>query len=508
MFFIPCRYFVQTASVAQLLRAFDGGAGAGNPIARVAQVVGVGALQAKRDLELAQGDASLVERLDTDGGWTGLMSGRVDFPHHELATFLSALLSILAAVMLGFLDDVFDIRWRYKIPIPIISSIPLLVVYFAGGGGTHVVVPSILRPLLPNAPALFDLGALYYLYMSMLSVFCTNSINILAGINGVEVGQALVIALSLSINDLLYLDLRAGEMGSHSSIELVQRHLFSLYLLIPFIGTCLGLLYWNRYPSRVFVGDTFCYFAGQVLAVVGILGHFSKTLLLFFTPQIFNFLLSCPQLFGLVPCPRHRVPRVEKAEGGVVRLYPSSAAWPEGQHAGRLAEVILRVFEAVRLVRLRRAVLTVKEEEATKSERRVIVGTTNLTILNAVLVFRGVQGPMDLPGETTLGKQVKTSSSSKPANLPSSPASPARRRSSVYSVEGVTAAVPSEQQVQWTSPAYAGTSPAAPDAREAIAGPVLREPDLWWNVMLIQAAGSLFAFGVRYRLATFLFPQR
>lgn len=30
-------------------------------------------------------------------------------------------------------------------------------------------------------------GPFYYLYMSMLSTFCTNSINILAGINGVEV---------------------------------------------------------------------------------------------------------------------------------------------------------------------------------------------------------------------------------------------------------------------------------------------------------------------------------
>jgi UDP-N-acetylglucosamine--dolichyl-phosphate N-acetylglucosaminephosphotransferase len=46
-----------------------------------------------------------------------------------------------------------------------------------------------------------------------------------------------------------------------------------------------------------------------VLACAGVLGHFSKTLLLFFIPQVFNFLLSCPQLFGIVPCPRHRVPK-------------------------------------------------------------------------------------------------------------------------------------------------------------------------------------------------------
>ena len=34
----------------------------------------------------------------------------------------------------------------------------------------------------------------------------------------------------------------------------------------------------NWYPSTVFVGDTFCYFAGMTFAVVGIHGHFSKTL--------------------------------------------------------------------------------------------------------------------------------------------------------------------------------------------------------------------------------------
>ena len=64
-----------------------------------------------------------------------------------------------------------------------------------------------------------------------------------------------------------------------------------------------------RYPSKVFVGDTFCYFAGMTFAALGILGHFSKTMLMFFIPQIFNFVLSVPQLFHFIPCPRHRLPR-------------------------------------------------------------------------------------------------------------------------------------------------------------------------------------------------------
>jgi hypothetical protein len=43
-----------------------------------------------------------------------------------------------------------------------------------------------------------------------------------------------------------------------------------------------------------------CIFSGMTLAVVAILGHFSKTLLLFFIPQAFNFLYSVPQIFHLV----------------------------------------------------------------------------------------------------------------------------------------------------------------------------------------------------------------
>ena len=40
-------------------------------------------------------------------------------------------------------------------------------------------------------------GLLYYIYMGMMAVFCTNAINILAGVNGLEAGQTLIIAVSV-----------------------------------------------------------------------------------------------------------------------------------------------------------------------------------------------------------------------------------------------------------------------------------------------------------------------
>ncbi|KAJ8425943.1 hypothetical protein Cgig2_027526 [Carnegiea gigantea] len=85
--------------------------------------------------------------------------------------------------------------------------------------------------------------------------------------------------------------------------------LMHIYLAQPFLATSLALLYYNWYLSSVFIGDTYTYFAGMTMAIVSTLGHFSETLLIFFAPQVLNFLLSLPQPTGLIPCPRHRLPK-------------------------------------------------------------------------------------------------------------------------------------------------------------------------------------------------------
>ncbi|NXQ99048.1 GPT acetylglucosaminephosphotransferase, partial [Sagittarius serpentarius] len=229
------------------------------------------------------------------------------FPHDEFVELIGSLLAICCMIFLGFADDVLNLRWRHKLLLPTMASLPLLMVYFTNFGNTTIVVPKPFRVLLGMH---LDLGILYYVYMGMLAVFCTNAINILAGINGIEAGQSLVIAASIIIFNIVELN------GDYR-----EDHIFSLYFMTPFFFTTLGLFYHNWYPSQVFVGDTFCYFAGMTFAVVGILGHFSKTMLLFFIPQVLNFLYSLPQLFHVIPCPRHRLPRdLSLLTQGSVRL--------------------------------------------------------------------------------------------------------------------------------------------------------------------------------------------
>uniref|UniRef100_A0A914RVK6 UDP-N-acetylglucosamine--dolichyl-phosphate N-acetylglucosaminephosphotransferase n=1 Tax=Parascaris equorum TaxID=6256 RepID=A0A914RVK6_PAREQ len=231
------------------------------------------------------------------------------FPHEKLLAFLSALIGICSAILLGFADDVLDLRWRHKLLFPTLSSLPLLLV-----------------------------------------VFCTNAINILAGINGLEAGQALIIATSL---------VRLESQDWY--------HCLSLYILLPFIATTTILLYFNWYPASVFVGDTFCYWAGMTLASTSILGHFSKTMALFLVPQLFH----------LVPCPRHRLPRFDAQTDTVgmsFAIFKSTELKP-------LGALILRLFETFGLLHRR----TLKKDDESWIE------INNLTMINLVLK---IQGPM------------------------------------------------------------------------------------------------------------------
>ena len=168
------------------------------------------------------------------------------FPYAQFVQLIAALLSITCMLLLGFADDVLDLRWRHKLLLPTMASVPLLMVYYVSSNRTDIVVPLILRPLLGTN---VDLMFLYYIYMGMLAVFCTNAINILAGINGLEVGQSVVIALSVMTFNFFQIN---GDLGGY--------HRFSLYFLCPYVATSLPLLWYNWYPSKIFPGDTFCYF--------------------------------------------------------------------------------------------------------------------------------------------------------------------------------------------------------------------------------------------------------
>lgn len=295
-------------------------------------------------------------------------------------------MSLQATALLGIGDDLFDLRWRHKFFMPAIAAIPLLIVYFVDFGVTSVVVPTVLQKFL--GAELVNMGWVYYIYMAAMAIFCPNSINILAGINGIEVMQSIVIALLLVINDSLYL----VTVYPHPAVD---SHLFSLFFLLPFIGVSLALWMHNKYPASVFVGDTYCYFAGMVFVVVSILGHFSKTLVLLLIPQIFNFIYSAPQIFHLIPCPRHRLPRYNSHRDV---LEPSMVKWTPEIQPRAFAAPALRLMGQLGLLR----VIYGKDE----SGKEIFVESSNMTIINLWLVYRGPMHERRLAWELSIMQMV------------------------------------------------------------------------------------------------------
>lgn len=132
-----------------------------------------------------------------------------------MISVLAGIVSICTAILLGFADDVLDLRWRHKLIFPFISAWPLMLIYFIKG--CDFVFITLKFQILGNSTAMHlprfvqywfnttyvDFGLLYYVFIIMLIIFCTNAINIIAGINGVEVGQSLVIAISVAIYNII-----------------------------------------------------------------------------------------------------------------------------------------------------------------------------------------------------------------------------------------------------------------------------------------------------------------
>lgn len=229
------------------------------------------------------------------------------------------------------------------------------------------MVPNQLRWLFGDA---IDLGVFFYAFLLILAVFSTHAINIYAGVNGLEVGQAVVIAGSVLLLNIIQLHRIPDQYKNYR-----DSHVQSIFLIVPFLAVSMSLLRLNWFPATVFVGDTYCYFAGMTLAVVSIIGHISKTMVLLLIPQVLNFLYSCPQLFSFmgIPCPRHRMPAYNASNGTVCNSYAEF----KPSELKPLGLLVFTVLKSLRLVHLKPG----KEEGS--------VMMSNLTLINFVLYVMG-----------------------------------------------------------------------------------------------------------------------
>ena len=175
--------------------------------------------------------------------------------------FNSALLAILGAGFVGLLDDLFAIRRRYKAILPFIASLPLGLVEFS----SHAT--SILG---------LDVGAFTILLIPLGITSAANASNMLEGFNGLGAGLGIIMCIGL-----IALSFMLGAQGGQ-------------FVLVPLLGALLAFLWYNRYPARIFPGDSLTLCVGAAIACAAIISTPSFKMFGFFlfTPMIVEFVLK------------------------------------------------------------------------------------------------------------------------------------------------------------------------------------------------------------------------
>ncbi|MCK4327436.1 MAG: hypothetical protein KAW41_03065 [Candidatus Diapherotrites archaeon] len=193
---------------------------------------------------------------------TSMFSGGAD-----LVPLFAAVCSVLLICIVGIVDDLFRIRWRTKIFLPLIAAVPLMAVR---AGSTIVTLPAV---------GAVDLGAVYILLLIPLGVTgAANAVNMVGGYNGMEAGLG-----SLIIFSLLLVALNTGSATA-------------AILLVSMLGALLAFLKYNRHPSKVFPGDTGTLQIGALIASAVIIGNMEKAGFMMFALYFINLVLMLARM--------------------------------------------------------------------------------------------------------------------------------------------------------------------------------------------------------------------
>jgi len=180
-----------------------------------------------------------------------------------------ALLTVICILaIVGLADDLLGwhkggLSTRFRIFLAFASSIPLVVI----NAGVHDI----------NLPffGLVELGLIYPLILIPLGIAgVTTTYNFLAGFNGLEAGQGIII--------LSFLSFVAYVTGT-SWLAVVG--------LIMVAGLIVFYFY-NKVPAKVFPGDSLTYAIGALIAGIAILGNFEKIAIFLFIPYIIETFLK------------------------------------------------------------------------------------------------------------------------------------------------------------------------------------------------------------------------
>ena len=187
----------------------------------------------------------------------GVVACAVTFPNsvRETAAFIG---TVLIAGAIGLVDDLRPLSARIKPLLTAVACVPILVL---GAYDPFPLIPFV-------GPVRFTI--IYPLMIPVALAVTSNAVNMMDVMNGAMAGTASIISVVI-----VAILLVAGRTGTAA-------------LGVGLLAALLAFYYFNRYPARVFGGDTGSLAVGAALGALAILGRIEIVVVVALIPQIMN----------------------------------------------------------------------------------------------------------------------------------------------------------------------------------------------------------------------------
>ncbi|MCY3972607.1 MAG: phospho-N-acetylmuramoyl-pentapeptide-transferase [Candidatus Dadabacteria bacterium] len=188
-------------------------------------------------------------------------------PAEPVVMFSVVFISVFG--LIGFADDRMKLygskgmRAGLKFLVQCVAGVVLVMVFLRIQGGEFEIyeraghaanVYSFTSVALPFVKsAVFELGWLYFVLALLVIIGTSNAVNLTDGLDGLAIGSVII-----SVGAYYILAFVAGNatLASYLHIPYVRSAAEFAVFLAAVGGACLGFLWYNAYPARVFMGDS------------------------------------------------------------------------------------------------------------------------------------------------------------------------------------------------------------------------------------------------------------
>ncbi len=176
-------------------------------------------------------------------------------PSREIVAFLA---TVLIAGAIGAIDDIRPLGPKLKPALTALAAIPILLL---GTYNPHPVFPLV---------GAFRLTIIYPILILFAIAVPANAVNMLDVFNGSMSGTLTIVSLTLAV------------------VLAVSGKTTAVGLALALFGSLLAFYLFNRYPARVFGGDTGSLAVGAAVGALAVIGRIELVTIVAIAPYIMN----------------------------------------------------------------------------------------------------------------------------------------------------------------------------------------------------------------------------